>query len=145
MDDATPEAVWSVMRTLVLDHGDHRVAVARALNLSHLRGKALGLIAERPRALSELAVDLVVDKPYTSVMVRDLIEAGLVESTPHPTDRRSKIVRATAAGTELAERRQAMLDEPPPAVAGLPEADLIELNRILGRIHEVTESDGGNR
>lgn len=143
-----PAVVWARLRTLVLEHGDHRVAVARALGLSHLRGKALALIAERPRPLSKLAADLVVDKPYTSVMVRDLIDRGLAEATPHPQDRRSKIVGATAAGVELAARRQALLDEPPPAVGSLPAADLAELDRLLssllGRIHEGTHSETGS-
>jgi DNA-binding MarR family transcriptional regulator len=143
--EPSPEQVWSRVRNLVLEHGDHRTSVARALGLSHLRGKALGLIAERPRSVSELAAALVVDKPYTSVMVRDLMDAGLAESTPHPSDRRSKIVRATPAGTELARRRQAMLDEPPPGMTALSTADLGELDRILtrllGRIHEVTDSE----
>jgi DNA-binding MarR family transcriptional regulator len=145
MGTPDPAAVWGRLRMLVLEHGDHRVAVARALGLSHLRGKALGLIAERPRPLSELAADLMVDKPYTSVMVRDLIERGLAESTPHPHDRRSKIVRATPAGVDLAARRQLLLNEPPAAVGSLPVADLMELDRILdlllGRIHEGTQTE----
>jgi DNA-binding MarR family transcriptional regulator len=130
-DDAAARA-WLRMRSLVLDQHDRRRDAAEALGLSFVRIKALRRVAETPSTLSDLADALAVDRPYATVVVDELQKRGLVRRDPHPGDRRCKVVSATEAGHEAAAVASAILGEPPPEVRALPEADLAELDRILG-------------
>ena len=124
-------AAWRQLRDLVLER-DRRRGVAEALGMSFQRVKALRLLAGRELAHHELAAELAIDKPYATVIIRDLIGRGLVESRPHPQDGRSKIVSITRAGQAVAQRAERMLTEPPAELVALGEADLADLNRILG-------------
>jgi DNA-binding MarR family transcriptional regulator len=119
------------MRTLVLELNDRRADVAAALGMSFVRVKALGRLARAPMTMSELAAELAIDAPYTTVVVDDLEARGLVERRPDATDRRRKIVAATPDGARLARAAQEILDVPPPALATLPADDLATLHRIL--------------
>ena len=131
-EDAERRA-WVGLRALVLDRGDRRRQVAEALGISFQRVKALRLVAETdpPLALHELAAALVTDKPYTTVIVRDLAAPGLGPVSTTPRDGRSKIVRATPAGPGLAGRAAALMNAPPAEFAALTDDDLAALERIV--------------
>jgi DNA-binding MarR family transcriptional regulator len=124
-------AVWARMRELVLDRNDRRKEAVEALGMSFLKVKALRHIALRSQPMRELTLELSIDKPYTTLIVDDLEQRGLVERSVAPDDRRCKIVTATPAGLEAAQLAERILTKPPAAVAALPAADLAELNRIL--------------
>lgn len=128
-DDAA--RAWRAMRTLVLEFNDRRAAVAATLGMSFVRVKALRRLARTPMTMSELAAELSIDAPYTTVVVDDLEERRLVERRPDPSDRRRKIVAATRDGIRLARTAQEILDVPPRALAALPPDDLATLHRIL--------------
>ncbi|WP_329317829.1 MarR family winged helix-turn-helix transcriptional regulator [Streptomyces sp. NBC_01262] len=132
-DPADPTRVWSAMRALVLDN-DRRREVCDALGMSFFRVKALRRIAASPIKLGDLAADLMTDRPYTTLVVDDLARRGLVERTPHPTDRRSKIVTATPAGAAAAEEAERILGTPPTALRELDEADLAVLQRVMTKL-----------
>jgi DNA-binding MarR family transcriptional regulator len=51
---------------------------------------------------------------------------------PHPTDRRVKLVVATAEGTALAQTADEILARPPARLSALPAEELDNLVRILG-------------
>lgn len=51
----------------------------------------------------------------------------------HPTDRRAKLVEATAKGKKLARRAEAILATPPPTLSALGAEDLATLREILER------------
>ncbi len=123
---------WRIMRDLVLDH-DRRQAVADEVGLSFARTRALLKLAasDAPLTMRELADGLQTDAPYTTLIVADLEQRGLVERAVDPRDRRAKIVSMTAAGEELARRADALLDVLPPALSSLPPEDLAALDRIL--------------
>ncbi|MCK6067353.1 MarR family transcriptional regulator [Microbacterium sp. dk485] len=53
-----------------------------------------------PVTLSALAERLTADKGLTSRSVSELEELGLVERTPDPLDRRSRLIAVTPLGTE---------------------------------------------
>jgi DNA-binding MarR family transcriptional regulator len=55
-----------------------------------------------------------------------------VERTPHPTDRRAKLIRLTDDGRRAAQEADRILGEPPAALRSLPAEDLAALDRILG-------------
>ena len=64
-----------------------------------------------------------------------MLEArGLVHRTAHPDDNRRKLVHITDAGREAAQRGQAILNEPPPALTNLGPDDLARLDVILARL-----------
>ncbi|MCW2940996.1 MAG: MarR family transcriptional regulator [Actinomycetia bacterium] len=121
---------WQAMRTLVLDN-DRRREVSDALGLSFIRAKALRRLAEGPATLRELAAALIVDAPYTTVMVDDLERRGLVVRTAHPTDRRAKLVTVTPEGAAAAALADQILGRPPEALLTLDPNDLAALSRII--------------
>ncbi|MFG1806196.1 MarR family winged helix-turn-helix transcriptional regulator [Streptomyces sp. NPDC049040] len=133
------ERVWRNLRALVLERNERRKEVAEALGMSFFRVKALRRIAARPSRMSELATELSSDRPYLTLLVDDLEKRGLVERNQHPTDRRCKIVSATAAGLATAARANAILGTPPPALLELSAADLAALDRITTALAALPE------
>ncbi len=129
--DASAERAWQAMRTLVLDRYDRRAHVAAELGMSFVRVKALRRVARSATTMRDLAADLAIDAPYTTVVVDDLESRGLVERRPDAADRRRKVVAVTPAGARAARTAQRLLDVPPGALSGLPDTDLAELERIL--------------
>jgi len=123
------------MRELVLGN-DRRQDVAAALEMSFARVKALRHVAAEPATGRQLATILGVDPPYVTVIVDDLERRGLAERTPHPSDRRAKLVRATAAGRRAAQKADRLLDAPPAALRALPAEDRATLERILASLVE---------
>ena len=135
---------WSRLRTLVLELHDHRKEVSAAMELGFIRAKALIRVAADPCKLRDLAVRLGTDAPYTTLIVDDLEKRGLVVRTPHPDDRRSKVVTATEAGLAAARTGQAILDEPPTALRGLDAADLVTFDRIVEQLFASTSDEPAN-
>ncbi|MEA2157250.1 MAG: hypothetical protein QOE11_3390 [Solirubrobacteraceae bacterium] len=138
MAGAAPDAdlarrAWRAMSDVVLDH-DRKVAVSEALGMSFARVRALRRLAGQPHTLRALADRLAADPPYVTLIVDDLEQRGLVRRTPHPEDRRSKLVALTAAGRQAAARADAILDEPPAALRDVPAEDLAALLRVLDRL-----------
>jgi DNA-binding MarR family transcriptional regulator len=121
------------MSDLVLDQ-DRRREVGAALDMSFARVKALRRLAAEPATGRELAARLGADPPFITVIVDDLEQRGLVERTPHPTDRRAKVIRVTDAGRLAAEKAERLLGEPPAALRTLPPDDLAALDRILTKL-----------
>jgi DNA-binding MarR family transcriptional regulator len=131
---------WDSMRRLVLDLHDRRFAVSEATGMSYLRAKALRMLLPGPLPMRELGAALVTDAPYVTVIVDDLEERGLVEREANPADRRSKLVRITAAGRAVARKAAEIQSAPPPALAALPASDLETLDRILRGLVEGSEA-----
>jgi DNA-binding MarR family transcriptional regulator len=57
-----------------------------------------------------------------------------VERRAHPTDRRVKLVMATASGAALAQQAQEIHERPPVGLFELPADDLENLRRILSLV-----------
>jgi DNA-binding MarR family transcriptional regulator len=135
------ERAWNGMRELVLGN-DRRADVSAELDMSFARVKALRYVAGRAMTGRELASVMGVDPPYVTVIVDDLEGRGLVERTPHPTDRRAKVIAATAAGRRAADKAGKLLSEPPAALRALPAEDLAALDRIVSALLDATEDEG---
>jgi DNA-binding MarR family transcriptional regulator len=127
--------VWDAMSEVVLSH-DRKLAVSDALGLSFARVRALRRLTAEPATLRALAELLAADPPYVTLIVDDLEERGLVKRTPHPEDRRAKLVKLTAAGRTAAARAEAILDEPPAALRDVPAEDLEAMLRVLERLRQ---------
>jgi len=133
-DDAVRQA-WQAMGDLVLDN-QRRREVSDATGLSFGKVRALRRIAKRPMTMGELATLLGVDPPNLTAVVDDLERAGLVERQAHATDRRAKLVVATADGAALARRAEDILERPPVGLSELPAEEIKTLARILSRIQQ---------
>jgi DNA-binding MarR family transcriptional regulator len=142
-DDADlARRAWRAISQIALDR-DRKIAVSDALGLSWTRVLALRLLATQSHTLRGLAQRLSADPPYVTLMVDDLEERGLVQRTPHPEDRRAKLVKLTPAGRAAAARADAILDEPPPELSHVPAEDLATVLRVLERLgREVPRSLG---
>ncbi|GAA3846055.1 MarR family winged helix-turn-helix transcriptional regulator [Amycolatopsis tucumanensis] len=128
------ERVWERMQDLVLHRHDRRRLVADALGLSFFKAKALRRLVPGPLTLGELAELLDTDRPYTTVVVDDLEQRGLVSRTVHPDDRRRKLVTVTPAGAEMAAAANRILSEPPPFFAALDADELAQLDHLLAKL-----------
>jgi DNA-binding MarR family transcriptional regulator len=125
--------VWLLMSDLVLDN-QRRREVSDALGMTFGRTRAIRRLARRPMSMGELAAALGIDPPNASVLVADLEAQGIVRRGPHPTDGRAKVVEATRKGKALAQRADAILATPPPALAALDPEDLDALRELLERV-----------
>ena len=84
--------------------------------------------------MRELAGALRCDTSYVTSVVDGLEEQGLARRTPHPTDRRVKVVSLTGRGAEVGAQVRAALDEPPPAFASLSDDEAASLVALLRKL-----------
>ena len=121
---------WSMMLELVLAH-ERRRRVTEELGMSFGLVRAIRRLARHPMSMGELADALGIERPNATVLVDDLESRGLARRRPHPSDRRAKIVEATAKGTRRGRQAEAILATPPAALSALDPEDLETLRRIL--------------
>jgi DNA-binding MarR family transcriptional regulator len=136
-NDAAQRA-WSAMCDLVLDN-QRRREVSEAVGLSFGRIRAIRRIARAPMSMGELAANLGIDAPYATLVVDELERQGLVERQPHPTDRRIKLVAATAQGAALARQADEIMGRAPASLASIPASALEEMARMLEEAASATE------
>jgi DNA-binding MarR family transcriptional regulator len=94
-------------------------------------------LVESPKRTTELAACLHADTSTVSRQVTTLVDAGLVERTVDPDDRRATILQLTTAGRGVFTAMKADRDRMLGAVlADWPEADVSELVRLLTRFND---------
>jgi DNA-binding MarR family transcriptional regulator len=134
MTEHDPAArIWQGMRALVLDD-DRRREVSETLGMSFTRAKALLSLAQGPTTMRGLAERLFIDAPYTTLIVNDLEERGLVRRTVSPGDRRAKQVAITEAGERVAAVAEKIMHRPPARLLELSQDDLADLDRVITRL-----------
>ena len=99
------------------------------------RIKVLFLLREQPMTLAQLADAHGVDRPYATIIVDKLEQLGFVERQPHPSDRRSKLVRLTPAGRDATALADRIIGEPPAELLALDPGQLTELIGLLSLLH----------
>lgn len=132
---ADPELLREVLRVLVelgprLDR--LRSEGLASLGLTLPRVRALAAVVEAPRTSAELARELGLTPRAVTALVDGLVEAGLVERRPHPTDRRAAVVWPTARGRRVRrnlEDRSARFAAD--LAAGVPARDLAATLRTV--------------
>jgi len=129
----TASRVWTALHEFVTGQ-DRRRALRAALDLEPAKVEVLIKLTDGPMTLREIARAVGVDPPAATVGVDQLETRGLVHRTAHPEDNRRKLVHLTDAGREAAQRGQAILNEPPPALTNLDSDDLARLDEILTRL-----------
>lgn len=129
------ERTWRLIVELVMEtRGNWRRKVAEATGLPFSRVRALWRLERGPRTLRELADDMGVDAPATTVLIDALEKRGLVKREPHPTDRRAKMVSLTAAGRRMMDVVARIADRPPDALQRLPAGELALLRKTLEKL-----------
>jgi DNA-binding MarR family transcriptional regulator len=129
----TASRVWAALHAFVSEQ-DRRRALRAALDLGLGKVEALIKLLDGPMTLREIARALQIDPPAATVGVDQLEARGLVHRTPHPDDKRRKLVHLTDTGRDAAERGRAILTEPPPELTDLDPEDLAQLDQILTRL-----------
>ncbi|MBS2552530.1 MarR family transcriptional regulator [Catenulispora sp. NL8] len=127
------------MQNLVLRQRDIRSAVERATGVSFGRSRALRRLVRGPLRMSELAARLGWDKPYTTTVVDDLEERGLVTRNVAPDDRRAKMVELTPEGHAVAVAAIRILAEPAPGLSRLNSEELAVIAELLEKAAAETE------
>lgn len=94
--------------------------------------------------MGELSRRLMVSNGNVTGLIDRLLAEGLVERQPAPRDRRSQVVRLTAAGRAafdaMIPAHQAYIAQ---RFAGLSRADLAELHKLLGKLKASFVATGG--
>lgn len=93
----------------------------------------LNLDVDRAGPMSEIAELLACDASYVTNLVDRLEAKGLLERRPNASDRRVKLIALTEAGRRTKSDIMAMVSNPPPFIANMPEADRDLLRDILVR------------
>jgi len=119
----------------------HRAAFARSLGATDVELRALIHLAEQGELAPSAVADLLdLSSGGTTALIQRLERAGHVARNPHPSDRRSTLVRLTG---RTAERLEAA--ESPPyrglaaVAAGLTGPERRAVSEILTRLASVTE------
>jgi DNA-binding MarR family transcriptional regulator len=130
LDDTTRERLGSLLQRAELASMYQRAARARQLGMPQVELTALEhLVALGGLTPGALGHRLGLTSGGVTALAGRLIGAGLVERSPHPSDRRMRVLTATDAGRErLAEFLEPVLAPASRLVAWLstPQAALID-------------------
>jgi DNA-binding MarR family transcriptional regulator len=132
----TMAAVTSVMRVqqILLSAVD---SALRPHGLTFARYEALVLLAfaRSGRLPMRVMGERLQLHPTSVTNIVDRLQAdGLVQRTPHPTDRRATLVGITEAGTAVLDRATASVTGMGFGLAGLDEAEEAQLTALLGKV-----------
>jgi DNA-binding MarR family transcriptional regulator len=126
---ALPQRASSLGR-LFVQHG--------TLNLSRTEIGVLRSAVERPRRITDLAVEVGVTQPAITLLVNRLAERQWLERRPDPEDRRAVLVVATAAGRTAYDRLcaeyQAFFHEEMAMLSDEEVETLVEAIEILDKL-----------
>ncbi len=138
-------AITSIMRSqqLLLAHFDE---LLKPFSLTFPRYEALMLLAftragELP--IGKMGERLQVHRSSVTSVVEKLVDSGLAERRPHPTDGRATLVRITTAGRDAVAAATAVLNEDLFGLAALEADDQEDLVRILRTLRADVGDFGG--
>ncbi|MFC9995817.1 MarR family winged helix-turn-helix transcriptional regulator [Nocardia sp. NPDC127526] len=134
-DSPTPDEVWRMLTTLVMDSRDvYRRAVIERTGLPFSRIRILRRLRGGPLTVKELAHAATMDAPAATVAITDLEERGLVVREIDAANRRRKLVSLTDTGREVVATALATPDPAPPRVTELSAGDLRTLRDLLHKL-----------
>lgn len=132
-DPVTREVVDLIADMSARFHNEYEAAAA-AHDLTGVQAKLLNLVADRPVPMNRIAAVLKCEPSNITGLVDRLAARGLVTREPSPTDRRVKLVAATAAGAEVGGKVWANLDFAAEPLAALTDSERETLRDLLRRI-----------
>jgi DNA-binding MarR family transcriptional regulator len=131
--EGTAGEAWALLARIMFLEGKPRFpAIAAEFDLSPPQAIVLRLLSE-PRPMGDLATAMHCDNSNITGIVDRLEERGLVRRQPAAYDRRVKLIATTEAGSDVRDALNRRFAEPPEAIAGLAEDDLVALRDILRR------------
>ena len=135
-DDLDADRVWERLVHVVMgSRGNWQRRVVDAFGLNFTRVRVLRrLAALGEMTMTDLARDLEIDGPATTVAVNGLEDRGLVHRRPHETNGRIKLVSLTDDGRALLARARRVELPAPDEFRTLDDADLAALARVLDRL-----------
>jgi DNA-binding MarR family transcriptional regulator len=134
---ATAREAWGYIADLMFtgESQDRFLAACRAADLSPPQLKALlSMEPGQPQSMRALAATWNCDASWVTGLVDGLEERGYARRSPHPTDRRVKVVKITDLGRKAKAQALERLHEPPAALAELSTTDLRTLRDILRKL-----------
>ena len=97
---------------------------------------------EGDQTLAALTRSLNLDKAWLSRSSDDLVAQGLLEKTPHPSDRRSLLLHLTPAGQQAYQDLDAQLNAQSSRVlARLPEGQRAAALELLERLNAALQAE----
>lgn len=118
---------------------DEYDAAAEAHDLTGVQAKLLNVVADHPEPMNRIAAVLRCEPSNITGLVDRLAARGLVTRQPSPTDRRVKLVAATAAGARLCGEVWDDLDFADEPLAALTDEERLTLRDLLRRIQDGTD------
>jgi DNA-binding MarR family transcriptional regulator len=139
-ETAVAEALRRIVRTLRLSTAE----VGRVAGITGAQLLVLRVLSERPGAsLSDVAEATLTDPSSVSVVVRRLVEAGLVRRGADPGDARRMRLDVTPAGAALLRAAPSPAQERLLAALGtLPRPELRRLARSLEALVRAMGAEG---
>jgi DNA-binding MarR family transcriptional regulator len=96
--------------------------------------------------MTALSSHLMVTGANVTALVDGLAHEGLVQRVPHPSDRRSQVIRLTAKGKRFFNRmapvQEQWIDE---MMVGLERDEMAELFRLLGKLKASARENGSGK
>ncbi len=131
---AAVREAWSLIGRLFWQMRPRLLAVAGEVGLTPPQMFALrALDPESPVPMRELAAQLHCDSSNVTGLADGLEAQGLVERRSAEHDRRVRMLVVTERGAEVRRRINDVVEEVPPALAGLSAVDQRALRDILRR------------
>jgi DNA-binding MarR family transcriptional regulator len=139
----TPTALAGRLQ-LVLARTARRLRQEAGADLSPSLSSALASIDRHgPLTPSEVAAYERVQRPTATRVIARLEELGLVERAPDPSDRRSSLLSASAAGKALLRRLRTRKSQYlARRLSGLDAGELETLNRAAAILERMLDEDG---
>ena len=132
-DPITREVVDLIADMSTRFHDEYEAAAA-AHDLTGVQAKLLGVVAEHPVPMNQIAALLKCEPSNITGLVDRLAARGFVTRQPSPTDRRVKLVTATPVGAEVSGKVWANLDFAAEPLAALGDEERRTLRDLLRRI-----------
>lgn len=132
-DPITREVVDLIADMSTRFHDEYEAAAA-AHDLTGVQAKLLGVVAEHPVPMNQIATLLKCEPSNITGLVDRLAARGFVTRQPSPTDRRVKLVAATPVGAEVSGKVWANLDFAAEPLAALSDEERRTLRDLLRRI-----------
>jgi DNA-binding MarR family transcriptional regulator len=134
-DPITREVVDLIAGMSTRFHEEYEAAAALH-DLTGVQAKLLGVVADRPVPMNQIAAVLKCEPSNITGLVDRLAARGLVTRQPSPTDRRVKLVAATPVGAEVSAKVWGNLDFAAQPLAALTDAERRTLRDLLRRIQD---------
>jgi DNA-binding MarR family transcriptional regulator len=104
-----------------------------------------GFLGQEGARAADLAARAGITRQSMGEVIRDLVELGIVEMKPDPTDRRAKLVTFTELGRQEAMQGfEHIVDLEERVVAELGEEIYDHLRLGLEKVTEILEADAGD-